>query len=88
MHIESEIKRWGNSLALRITGAMAEIPNFKAGTKVDIEIRENGLLIKPITRSTKKLRLPYTEQQLVAELTPSLAHADELASLSEKEIGE
>ena len=88
MHIESEIKRWGNSLALRITGAMAEIPNFKAGTKVDIEIKEDGLFIKPIIRSSRKLRLPYSEQQLVAELTPSLAHADELVSPSAKELGE
>ncbi len=48
MHIEAEIKKWGNSLALRITGAMAEIPHLKAGTKVDIEVKKEALIIKPV----------------------------------------
>ena len=34
MKIEAEIKKWGNSLALRLSGAMAEIPKFQAGTKI------------------------------------------------------
>ena len=29
MKVESEIKKWGNSLALRVTGIMADIPNFR-----------------------------------------------------------
>ena len=38
MKVESEIKKWGNSLALRVTGIMAELPNFKDGTKVIVEV--------------------------------------------------
>ncbi len=86
MHIESEIKKWGNSLALRITGAMAEVPHLKAGTKVDIEITKDALIIRPLAR--KKLELPFSESQLLSELTPSLAHADGLATPTGMEFGE
>ncbi len=50
MHIESEIKKWGNSFALRITGAIVEAFHLKVGTKVDIEITEDTLIIRPPAR--------------------------------------
>jgi antitoxin MazE len=88
MHVESEIKKWGNSLALRITGAMADVPHLMVGTKVDVEVTEEALIIKPITHRKVRLRLPYTEDELLATLTPELAHADELANPSGLEFGE
>ncbi len=89
MHIEAEIKKWGNSLALRITGAMAEIPHLKAGTKVDIEVKKEALIIKPVrVKNKRKLTLPFEEKQLLLQLTPALAHADELATPTALEIGE
>ena len=47
MKIETEIKKWGNSLALRVTGIMAEIPQFEAGTRVTVDVSSEGLVVKP-----------------------------------------
>ncbi|CBL46731.1 Cell growth regulatory protein MazE [gamma proteobacterium HdN1] len=87
MHIESEIKRWGNSLALRITGVMAEIPRFSDGTKVTVEVTEDALIIKRASKLKRVLSLPFTERDLLNGITPSKAHADELAAPTKKELG-
>ena len=88
MKVESEIKKWGNSLALRVTGIMAELPNFKDGTKVIVEISEEGIMVKPVRSTTRKLRLPYSEKELLAYLCAETAHADELATPLATEMGE
>jgi len=88
MRVESEIKKWGNSLALRITGVMADVPKFSDGTKVFIEVNKDSLVIKRATEPNKKLKLPYTEKELLEGMTPYTAHADELAVISSKEMGE
>ena len=88
MRVQSEIKKWGNSLALRITGAMADVPQFRDGTKVVIEVNKDSLIIKRATKPKRKLKLPYTEKELLEGMTPYTAHADELAVINSKEIGE
>jgi antitoxin MazE len=87
MHVETEIKKWGNSLAIRLSGAMAELPRLQEGTRVSIDISNEALVIKPV-KAIKKLKLPYSENSLVASLTPVLAHADELARPIGNELGE
>ncbi|WP_067518610.1 AbrB/MazE/SpoVT family DNA-binding domain-containing protein [Endozoicomonas ascidiicola] len=87
MRVEGEIKRWGNSLALRISGAMAEIPQFKAGSKIAVDVTEDGLVIKKVEQQKKKFKLPYTEESLLAGMTPEKAHADELATPTSSELG-
>ncbi len=86
MRIESEIKKWGNSLALRITGVMAELPRFNAGTKVEVEVTKDSLIIKRVVKARRKLKLPYSEKELIAGLTPEKAHADLLPTLIQREI--
>ena len=88
MRVQSEIKKWGNSLALRITGAMADVPQFSDGTKVIIEVNKDSLVIKRATKPKRKLKLPYTEKELLEGMTPYTAHADELAVINSKEMGE
>jgi antitoxin MazE len=86
MKIESEIKKWGNSLALRITGVMADLPRFSAGTKVEVEVTKDSLVIKRAVKPRRKLILPYNEKELIAGLTPKKAHADLLPALIQREI--
>ena len=42
MRVETEIKKWGNSLALRVTSVMAELPNFEPGTRVTVDVDSEG----------------------------------------------
>ena len=50
MKVETEIKKWGNSLALRVTGVMATLPEFKAGDRVIVDVTEEGFFVKPTVR--------------------------------------
>ena len=39
-------------------------------------------MVKPATGKKDRFQFPYTESELLAGMTPELAHADELAKLS------
>ena len=88
MQIETEVKKWGNSLALRITGIMAELPRFSEGTKVVVDVSEDGIVVKRMARKQDNFRFPYSESDLLSDLTAESVHADELAQLSGTELGE
>lgn len=85
MKVKAKIQRWGNSLALRISGIMRDVPHFEEGTLVNIDVSEKGLIITRIT-PRKKSNLPFTEAELLSNITAELAHADELAIPSKTEI--
>jgi antitoxin MazE len=86
MQVETEIKRWGNSLALRVSGIMAEVPGFSAGTRVSVEVTEEGLVVRPIREEVQETALPYAEKDLLSGLTPEGAHADEGFDLLPEEL--
>ena len=77
MIIQSEIKKWGNSLGLRVTGVLKDIPNLHEGSQVEIEVNETGFTVKPI--HNHKSKLPFTEKDLLDGLTPYSSHSDLLA---------
>ena len=87
MKIETQLKKWGNSLALRVTGVMAELPEFHDGSKVTVEVTEEGFTVRP-AKEDRRYLLPYTEEELLADMSLANSHADELATLSEMEYGE
>ena len=87
MRVETEIKKWGNSLALRVTGIMAEVPQFKAGTRVTVDVSNDGLIVKPAVGRVGTLRFPYNESDLLKDITPEKAHAEELANPMATELG-
>lgn len=78
MKVHARIQKWGNSLALRICGPMRDIPSFKEGAEVEINITENGFILKKIYLK-KKTRFPFSEAELLNGLTYNQAHGDLLA---------
>ena len=62
MTLQAKIQKWGNGLALRISGAMREIPHLKEGTEVDIEVTEEGFTV---TKSKKGKHFPFKESDLL-----------------------
>lgn len=84
MHIQTKIQRWGNSLAIRLTGMARTVPRFSENMPVDIEISEEGLHIKPMLSFSKKL--PFTEAELLQGMTPASAHIEALAEPTLQEI--
>ena len=85
MKFETEIKQWGNSLALRISGAMAQEPMFSKGVVVIVETSEGQMTIKP-KAIPKRFSLPFNESELVNGLTADNTHANELATITVKEF--
>jgi antitoxin MazE len=85
MKIHTTIQKWGNSLAIRITGPLKTIPHFRANMPIVIEVDENGLIIHPISPKKRKLLL-FKEAQLLKGLTPKKAHADEVVDLFHQEF--
>ena len=87
MLIQTKIKKWGNSLGLRLSGPLKSLPHFTEDMLVDIEVTEKGLVVTPaINKNLKKF--PFSEAELIAGLDEKTAHADLLAPLLSKERGE
>lgn len=85
MKIQTTIQKWGNSLAVRITGPLRTIPHFSANMPVEIEVNESGLTIHPLALKKRKLLL-FTESQLLKGLTAKKAHADEIVDIYHQEF--
>lgn len=83
---EGTVQPWGNSLGIRITRAMSDMAHIGRGDKVSIEITENGMVISR-KKAVKRIKLPYTEADLLAGMTPRKAHADELPCMLAHEVG-
>lgn len=85
MKIHTTIQKWGNSLAIRITGPLKTIPHFVANMPIEIEVNEKGLTIHPVTPKKRKLLL-FNEAQLLKGLTAKNAHADEIVDIHHQEF--
>ena len=87
MRVETEIEKWGNSLALRVTGAMAELPRFELGTRVTVDIDGEGFVVRRSAGVLLSSRFPEDEGALLAGMTAENAHADLLADPTGRELG-
>jgi antitoxin MazE len=87
MKTQASIQKWGNGLALRVSGIMRDIPHFTEGTKVIVDVTEEGFVVTKVKQEQKK-KLRFTEKDLLKDLTPYTMHAEEMAVLQEKELGE
>lgn len=53
--MEAHVRKWGNSLAVRIPRSFAEEVGIHEGTEIDLHITENGLTITPKKREALNL---------------------------------
>jgi antitoxin MazE len=87
MQFETEVKRWGNSMAVRLTGAMAHPCHLEIGTKIIVDSTEKGLFVQLLEKK-RKLNLPVSLDDLLKGLDPHTAHADLDVNLLDSEFGE
>jgi len=64
----TNVQQWGNSLALRIPKALAEMRELEKGSPVELSVVENGLLITPVDQPEISL------DELVAGITTHNQH--------------
>lgn len=88
MHTNSEIRQWGNGLAVRLNKTIIEAANLSKGSKIEIRVDEEGIHIRPAKEETKRLTLPFSEKDLIADLGPAEHHSELLTSPTPKELGD
>ncbi len=69
--MRAQIQKWGNSLALRIPKAFVHETNLCQGSAVDIGVKENCIIVKPLNE--KKFSL----KSLLAGVNKSNTHREE-----------
>ena len=84
--MQSQIKRWGNSAAVRLSSQLLADAKLDITSNIDISVVDGKIVIESIDHSTKYF--PFTEAELLKGLTPELAHADEIIQVSADEFGE
>jgi antitoxin MazE len=65
------VKKWGNSLALRIPAHLARQLNLTEDTQVVCTVVDGALVVKPANE-----RPPYTLDQLLDRITPENIHLE------------
>jgi len=84
----SKVKKWGNSAAVRLPSKVLAAAGLDAGAPISIEVVDHKVIIESIAnKPARRLKLPFTEAQLLSGLDEHTSHADELAELSSSEVG-
>ena len=68
--METCVKRWGNSLALRIPKPLAEEVGLYEDSLVELSLQEGRLIVVPIAGPQ------YVLETLLAEVTPENLHSE------------
>ena len=67
--MHSTVKRWGNSLAVRLPKDLAQTLEIKEGSRLTLEVVEDGLLIKrPRKRDLDTLLEGVTQENIHGEV--------------------
>lgn len=85
--MNTKITKWGNSLGLRINQEIADSLKLGAGSVVSLKSdeRKGRLIVSPVEL---KNPWPFSEHELVRDMTPHNAHADLLIHPLANEFGE
>ena len=88
--MRAEIKRWGNSAAVRLPKKLLHRAQLDIDSEVTMQAEENRIIIEAVRDQRKgRLQLPFDEAMLLADLDPAKAHADELEPLLlDRELGD
>lgn len=84
--MRTQVRKIGNSLGNIIPAAFIKQLGLVEGADIEVKADGKKITIEPIKRPKK--RFPFSEKELLNGLDAHTAHADELASVSGKELGE
>jgi antitoxin MazE len=65
------VKKWGNSLAIRIPAHFAQQLNLTENTPVDYAVVDGSLVIRPVTKNG-----PYSLKDLLDRMTKENIHGE------------
>jgi antitoxin MazE len=67
--MNTQIGKWGNSLAVRIPGTYAKDLDLKVGMDLEVSLVDGKLVLRPLPRQ-------YTLEELVSGITPENVHEE------------
>jgi antitoxin MazE len=68
--MKAAVRRWGNSLAIRILRAFARKTRLRKGTEVDLQLKSGALVIRRAKRKRHRL------SDLLAQVRKTNLHAE------------
>jgi antitoxin MazE len=66
--ITTYIRKWGNSLAIRLPQSLLAQLNLQIDGEVEISLEEGRLILSPVKKPS------YTLDELLAQITPEILH--------------
>ncbi|MCS0431331.1 AbrB/MazE/SpoVT family DNA-binding domain-containing protein [Vibrio alginolyticus] len=84
--MRTQVRKIGNSLGNIIPAAFIKQLGLAEGADIEVKADGGKIIIEPIKRPKKSF--PFSEKELLKGLDAHTAHADELAIVSGKELGE
>jgi antitoxin MazE len=69
MTMQTQIGKWGNSLAVRLPSTYAKDLGLTEGMDVDVSVVNGGLLLSPPKKQ-------YSLDELIAQITPENLHEE------------
>jgi antitoxin MazE len=67
--MQTQVGKWGNSLAVRIPGNCAKDLGLTEGMALEVSVVEGGILLRPRAKS-------FTLEELVSGVTPENVHGE------------
>ncbi len=68
-HMTAQVRKWGNSLAIRIPSHIAEQLSIKQGSEIEMRIEEQEIRLVPMKKKP-------TLEELLAKVTPENRHEE------------
>jgi antitoxin MazE len=66
--MQSRIKKWGNSLSIRIPKVLAQKVGLTEGTPVELHLKDSAIIIRKKRYSLEKLMSQVTPQNIHGEI--------------------
>ena len=85
--MQSEIKRWGNSAAVRLPSKILTQAKVDVSSLISIEVRDGKIVIEATEATSRRVKLPFSEADLLKGLDAHGVHADEIAEPTTNEMG-
>lgn len=71
--MRATVRKWGNSLALRIPSGLAEDAHLRDGSEVDVAVEGGRLVVAPVAGEEVSLDV------LLAGITPQNVHGEQFS---------
>ena len=86
--MQSEIKRWGNSAAVRLPSKILAQAKLGISSPIRVDVKAGKIVIEAATKASRKINLPFSEAELLKGLDAHAAQADALAEPTTTELGD